>query len=319
MAGMMKETGFRPGDFVSITGSKALQAGMDEWKETLKAVRGGVLFLDEAYQLHPRRGGGQTAQQMLDLLMEHLERSIADSTVILAGYEDEVRDLLGVNPGFASRFPTTFTFADYNEIQLRSIYRGMVKERGFTLVPKSACGVSVPRVVAARLARRVGIRGFGNAREVRNRVDEAVKRWRDRTGSALLGDGAAGGGASAHTSRTFFALSREDCLGAKPEFDNSPLLEALNAMIGLEGVKARARRAMTKVLDDVEREERGEPVTGMILHTVFMGNPGTSVRATVRVMILHAVFMGSPGASVSVRVRVMILHTPWSWVARVRA
>ena len=170
---MMKEAGFRRGEYLETTGTKVLMEGVKEWRKMLKETERGVLFLDEAYQLHPKNGGGAAGQQCLDLLMDHAENHVAGATVIIAGYEDHVRELMGVNAGFNSRFPPEgwFQFADYTELQLRAIFRGVVKDKGLLLPSRAeAGGLSVAAVVAARLARRSGTRGFGNARDTRNKV-----------------------------------------------------------------------------------------------------------------------------------------------------
>ena len=59
---------------------QVLLAGVKEWRLMLKDVEQGVLFLDEAYQLHPKKGAGQAGQQVLDLLMDHVENHVATST-----------------------------------------------------------------------------------------------------------------------------------------------------------------------------------------------------------------------------------------------
>ena len=45
---------------------------------------------------------------------------------VIAGYEDEVRDLMAVNAGFGSRFPPEgwFHFSDYSEVQVRGRQAG---------------------------------------------------------------------------------------------------------------------------------------------------------------------------------------------------
>jgi len=37
-----------------VSGADALRAGVDEFEKTLKASEGGVLFVDEVYQLQPK-------------------------------------------------------------------------------------------------------------------------------------------------------------------------------------------------------------------------------------------------------------------------
>jgi predicted AAA+ superfamily ATPase len=55
------------------------------------------------------------------------------TTVILAGYRDEIEDLLAYNVGFASRFPLEFAFEDYDQKQICQILQTMVKDRGMQL------------------------------------------------------------------------------------------------------------------------------------------------------------------------------------------
>lgn len=54
---MMKAVGFRPGNYAETTGTKVLMGGVKEWRLLLKDCEGGVLFLDEAYQVRPGGGG----------------------------------------------------------------------------------------------------------------------------------------------------------------------------------------------------------------------------------------------------------------------
>ena len=106
--------------------------------------------------------------------------------------------------------------------QLRAIFRSIVEEKGLLLPTRAeAGGVSVAGVVAARMARRIGVKGFGNAREARNRVDAAIKRWELRVGPAIV---EAQAGKRAMSSRQYRSLTREDVLGRVPDLNNSALL-----------------------------------------------------------------------------------------------
>ena len=123
-----------------------------------------------------------------DFLLEAVEKQeIRDTTtVILAGYGDEIEDLLSYNVGFASRFPLEFRFEDYDHKQLRAILHTMVKARGMQLQRKSVCGVAISDVVARRIHQGAGRKGFGNARAVRNKLEQIVSSQSQRIGTLKL-------------------------------------------------------------------------------------------------------------------------------------
>ncbi len=90
------------------------QAGK-KTREMLTKARGKVLFVDEAYQLNPRQGG-QFMQEVVDELVRCLtaEDFKEKLVVILAGYDQNMREMLAVNPGLKSRFPETIHFPDFS-------------------------------------------------------------------------------------------------------------------------------------------------------------------------------------------------------------
>jgi predicted AAA+ superfamily ATPase len=108
------------------------------------------------------------------------------TTVILAGYRDEIEDLLAYNVGFASRFPLEFAFEDYDQKQFRQILQTMVKDRGMQLERKRVCGVPVGDVVSRRIYQGAGKKGFGSARAARNKLDQIIASQSQRIG-VLLG------------------------------------------------------------------------------------------------------------------------------------
>jgi len=191
MAQVLKELGVRDkATFESRTGGELLRDGADDFKSLLQRVDGGVLFIDEVYQLSPKTD--TTGRDILNLLLTFAEDKRATASVILAGYRDEVDELIAFNPGLASRFPTVWVFADYNERELYSIFCKMVADRQLQTDQSQP---PIGKVVAARLARGSGKPGFGNARAVRNVIDTAVKRLSERLAPRVLeDDGAPAGG-----------------------------------------------------------------------------------------------------------------------------
>lgn len=88
------------GQYVGQTGPKT--------KKLLEKGLGKVLFIDEAYRL----GQGQFAQEAIDELVGLLthESYKGKIIVVLAGYVNEIKQLMQVNTGLASRFPEWISF-----------------------------------------------------------------------------------------------------------------------------------------------------------------------------------------------------------------
>ena len=83
--------------------------------EVLHSARGKVLFIDEAYQLNPSKGGPYM-QEAVDALVQGLTSLELKNNlvVILAGYEREIDDTLLVNPGLRSRFSEKLHFENFS-------------------------------------------------------------------------------------------------------------------------------------------------------------------------------------------------------------
>ncbi|KAG5637751.1 hypothetical protein H0H81_003389 [Sphagnurus paluster] len=88
------------GQYIGHTGPKT--------KKLLEKSLGRVLFIDEAYRL----GEGHFAKEAIDELVAALtlDKFKSKIIVILAGYDQDMNNLLAVNAGLASRFPEEIHF-----------------------------------------------------------------------------------------------------------------------------------------------------------------------------------------------------------------
>ncbi len=143
--------------------------------KTLKVVdraEGGVLFIDEAYDLvHGKTDS--FGQEALNALVADLENRRGNLVVIMAGYGADLDRLMQMNQGLESRFPTHVYFEDYSTKELAAIFFSMVKN-GDANGLKIESGVE-DEVYALIEKRKAEKDNFGNARGVRN-IMEAVRQ-----------------------------------------------------------------------------------------------------------------------------------------------
>jgi len=252
----LKELGVRTSDvFITTTGEKLARIGADRVAQEIDKATGGVLFVDEAYALHPAKNADAAAVAMQ--LLDVAEERRTDLTIILAGYKEDMETkLFDFNDGFGRRFNYIVAFEDYGEQELAAIFEQLCSKHEW---PPSNAGVV--QVAARRVARGRGRKGFGNAGAVRILFENAYKRALDRD-------------------RTAKALTVVDVLGPPPTRESVPdlgrAIDELEEMIGLESVKQKVRSLIEAAAVNYERELRGEtPYDVPPLNRVFLGNPGT--------------------------------------------
>ncbi|MFG2329000.1 AAA family ATPase [Streptomyces sp. NPDC048604] len=104
----------------------------------------GVLFIDEAYGLYNTgyNGGDAFGKEALQVLLKRAEDDRDRLVVILAGYPDEMSDLLATNPGLASRFTTRVDFPSYSPAELHEIARRILDKQGDTLDEDAATALA---------------------------------------------------------------------------------------------------------------------------------------------------------------------------------
>lgn len=168
------------GKFVGATASKTQQK--------INESMGGVLFIDEAYALTNTAShtGGNTGygEDAIAVLLKEMEDRRGQFCVILAGYKNEMKEMLSSNPGMESRIQFTLEFPDYTRDELGMIAQSFLKKKRYTISENA-------------LSRFLDVMeyyrnqpNFANARTVRNVLDQVIMnqnlRTEDETDDSLI-------------------------------------------------------------------------------------------------------------------------------------
>jgi predicted AAA+ superfamily ATPase len=127
----------------------------------------GMLLIDEAYSL-VRGGERDFGREAIDAIVKLIEDRRDRVVVVMAGYPDEMDQLISSNPGLRSRFPKVIHFPDYTTDELLRIIDGFAEDGGYELDP------------GARARARIWLdsierdKGFGNGRTARNLFEHAI-------------------------------------------------------------------------------------------------------------------------------------------------
>ncbi|KAK3276111.1 hypothetical protein CYMTET_10223 [Cymbomonas tetramitiformis] len=102
----------------------------------MEAARGGVLFIDEAYGLDPRRSsyGSDAVEKLLANLTD--PKFEGNMIVILAGYDEHMRTLLQANPGLPRRFSERLEFPSWKPTECIPLVRKLCGDQGLDLPPE---------------------------------------------------------------------------------------------------------------------------------------------------------------------------------------
>ncbi|MFE9392473.1 AAA family ATPase [Streptomyces sp. NPDC006784] len=120
----------------------------------------GVLFIDEAYALSNSGylGGDAFGAEALQVLLKRAEDDRDRLVVVLAGYPQEMADLIASNPGLASRFTTRVEFPSYSADELVQIASSVLESQGDVLDEDAASALEAccKQAVAGDLVDQLG-------------------------------------------------------------------------------------------------------------------------------------------------------------------
>jgi SpoVK/Ycf46/Vps4 family AAA+-type ATPase len=269
------ELGVLPGkEVVEVDRAQLVGAYVGQTEENVRSVveraLGGVLFIDEAYNL--KREGqsgndyGQTAIDTLVSLMTGKEYG-GGFAVILAGYPDEMRQFLDANQGLRSRFPMSnhISLPDYTNEELIRIGEKLATDNDYVLTDAAKI------VLEERIEKERVDDSFGNARTARNLILDAI--FQKGSGQPFKEE---------DDLLQFSLLDKKDFIHEDTEVGTDPQ-EKLDNLVGLANVKDEVRSIISFVKMQKVRRDHGLPLVPIQLHSVFTGNPGTGKTTVAKI------------------------------------
>ena len=248
------------GQYVGETPQKTMQA--------IRRAMGGVLFIDEAYALIPKDGGAwDYGQEAVATLIKAMEDYRGKFCVILAGYKNQMLELLSTNPGFKSRIQFELDFPNYSRNELKQITTLMLSNRKYTIAD-----IAMDKLLDVTDVKRKEP-NFANAREIRNILDQVIMCQNLRTVDTEDHElGIVDVNRYIADAKINLPISGEGT--AKKILTGE---EELERLVGLASVK----RMIKKIKAYARKNKSDESFN---LHMCFYGNPGTGKTEVARIL-----------------------------------
>lgn len=165
--------------FIEVSASNLIAGHVGQTEERVAQLIddaiGGVLYIDEFYQLNNGTVFGQSA---IDALCVGIEARGEDLMVIIAGYNEETIKCLEMNQGLRSRFRTEILFPPYSEEELFEIFKRFVCKYGMCFDEDGEVAIIIKKWIETESLKP----DFSNARAVRNCVEDILDRQQARIG-----------------------------------------------------------------------------------------------------------------------------------------
>lgn len=238
-------------------------------RKVIESAYGGVLFIDEAYQLIAE--GNPYGKEALDELLTQMENHRDEFICIIAGYEKKIQSLLDYNEGFRSRFKNFIRFEDYTAEELMDIFKYNMKKEQLILEPEAE------EAAKKLIESKCRIPDFGNARGVRNICDMIKMNMMNRI--VLIPD------KDDSIRNTIVKDDVTKMMGGEKIQDTSEILAELDSYIGLSNVKDYITVLAKSAQVNKKRREMGIDVgNSATLHMIFTGNAGTGKTSIARLI-----------------------------------
>ena len=139
----------------------------------VNSAKGGVLFIDEAYNLN-NQYNDTFGMEAVNTLISEMENNRDNLVVILAGYSREMQKFMDTNPGIRSRISRVIEFEDYTLDNMIDIFILTMERKGYDI-----SGLSREQI-SDLIDKYRHEKDFGNGRGVRNLCDRIIRRHNSR-------------------------------------------------------------------------------------------------------------------------------------------
>ena len=234
----------------------------EETFDAIKKAKGGILFIDEAYNLGRTDDPKDPGLFVIDTLLTTLsDESKRDIMIILAGYPEPMTYMLNKNPGLKSRFPNVYHFDDYNLDELMQIADLYLTDNHFTITDEAKAALQ--RTVGN--AYNLRDEKFGNGRYITTLLENEVI---PNMASRLITTGVL------EPAEQLNRIEKSDVPQLQTEWQEDTTAN-LDAMVGLPHLKKSISDHLNFVRFAKLRNDMGKYTDIPPLHMVFTGNPGT--------------------------------------------
>ena len=130
----------------------------------IKKNKGGVIFIDEAYIFSS--DANEFANESLVEILKELERN--ETVFIFAGYKDEMKKFIDMNPGLESRVGYYLNYEDYTKEELLNIFETKINKMGFIVEEE------LKQKIEKLIEKEKETKNFGNGRYIDKLINKII-------------------------------------------------------------------------------------------------------------------------------------------------
>ena len=126
--------------------------------------KGGVIFIDEAYVFSS--DSNKFANEALVEILKELEKN--ETVFIFAGYKEEMKRFIDMNPGLESRVGYYLNYEDYTKEELLNIFEAKINKMGFIIEEE------LKQKIEKLIEKEKETKNFGNGRYIDKLINKII-------------------------------------------------------------------------------------------------------------------------------------------------